>query len=230
MKRRSFLAVSLLVALFLFALKAQAQHQIKAGTDLPLQYGIAYQYTPDFGIGGGLKFGILTEPHNQIILAIMKALGTKQDIIDLIDNSFKHGLILDGSSSWNWKKNYFGLNLVYINLKAGQVPLDIVNNYYGIDLNTYGLGYLFSQDQMQIQLSSDLLQFGIHFGRRISLNDKLELQIEIGLNKNIGSTNNLTSDFPYPSLVFDPIAQDLHSTYKKYAIIPSLGIYFVYNI
>ncbi len=230
MKRISFLAVSLLVALFLFIPKAQAQHQIKAGTDIPLQYGIAYQYTPDFGIGGGLKFGILTDPHNQIILAVMKALGTNQDIVDLIDNSFKLGLIIDGSSSWNWKNNYFGFNLLYINLRAGKAPLDIVNNYYGIDLNAYGLGNLFSQDQMQIQLSSDLLQFGLHFGRRIPLNDKLELQLEIGLNKNIGSTNNLTSEFPYPSFVFDTIAQDLHDNYKKYAIIPSLGIYLVYKL
>ena len=209
-----------------------AQQQLKIGTDIPLLYGIAYKYSPESGVGGGLKVGILTEPHNSIILATMEALGTKSAIVDIIREGFKMGIVIDGSSSWHWRKNYVGANLVYINLSSGEAPLDVIDGNYDLDLLSYAdpLSSIFGQESMQINLNSCLMQVGIHYGRRVPLKDRLELQLEFGVTKNIGSTNNFSSDFPYPLTIYNAIDEDLQEAYRKYAIIPTLGIYLVYNI
>ena len=208
-----------------------AQQQLKVGMDIPLQYGLGYKYTPEKGVGGGLKVGILTEPHSSIILAAMEALGTESAIVDIIRDGFKMGMVLDGSASWHWKKNYVGANLVYINLSAGEAPLDVIDGNYDLDLEYSDLlTSLFGQESMQINLNSCLMQVGVHYGRRVPLKDKLELQLEFGVTKNIGSTNNFSSDFPYPLTVYNAIDEDLQEAYRKYAIIPTLGIYLVYNL
>lgn len=213
---------------FLFQ-PASAQQQLKIGTDIPLHYGLAYQYSPEYGIGGGLKLGILTEPHNSIILAIMEAFGTNEVIVDIIRDGFKLGFVMDGSVSWHWSKNYVGANLVFMNLSAGEAPLDVIDNYYDFNLQSLW-GPVIGPTSTQINLNSNLMQLGVHYGRRIPLKDKLELQLEFGLTKNIGSTNNFTSDFPYPQAIYNTMDEDLRDAYKKYAVIPTLGIYLVYNI
>jgi len=208
---------------------ASAQQQLKIGTDIPLQYGLAYQYSPEYGIGGGLKLGILAEPHNSIILAIMEAFGTKEFIVDIIRDGFKMGFVMDGSASWHWSKNYVGANVVFMNLSAGEAPLDVIDNNYDFNLQSFW-GPVIGENSTQINLNSNLMQLGVHYGRRIPLKDKLELQLEFGLTKNIGSTNIFTSDFAYPQSIYSTLDQDLRDAYKKYAIIPTLGIYLVYNI
>ncbi len=209
-----------------------AQQQIKIGTDVPLQFGLGYKYTPDYGVGAGLKVGILTEPHSSIILAIMEAMGTKKAIVDIIRNGFQLGLVLDGSASWHWKKNYVGANVVYLNLSAGEAPSDVIDDNYNFNLSSYynPLSSVFTKNSMKINLKSNLLQLGAHYGRRVPLNEKLELQLEFGLTMNLGSTNKFTSDFPYPQLIYNTLDQDLRAAYKKYAIIPTLGVYLVYNL
>ncbi len=218
--------------IFMFSMNVFAQQQLKIGTDIPLQYGFGYKYSPENGIGGGLKLGVLTEPHNSIILSIMESLGTKESVVEIVRDGFKAGLILDGSASWHRGKNYVGANVIFLNLSAGDAPIDIIDNYYGLDLAGFWdpLSSIFGLNQMLINLNSNLIQFGVHYGRRIPLKDKLELQIEIGFSKNIGSTNNFSSDFPYPQSTFDLIDEDLSAVYKKYVIIPTLGIYLVYNL
>ncbi|MCD6180584.1 MAG: hypothetical protein J7K39_11840 [Bacteroidales bacterium] len=229
-KKALFLMFAFLVATFVFQ-PIYAQQQLRIGTDIPLLYGIAYKYSPEKGIGGGLKAGILTEPHSSIILAAMEALGTESAIVDIIRDGFKMGMVLDGSASWHWNKNYAGANLVYINLSAGKAPLDVIDGNYDLDLEYSPiLTSLLGQETMQINLNSCLMQVGIHYGRRIPLKDKLELQLEFGVTKNIGSTNNFSSDFPYPLTVYNAIDEDLQEAYRKYAIIPTLGVYLVYNI
>lgn len=230
-KTKLFLVFALSIVAFILQ-PVFAQQQLKIGTDIPLQYGIAYKYSPEKGIGGGLKVGILTEPHSSIILAIMEALGTKKAIVDIIREGFKMGIVIDGSGSWHWRKNYVGANLVYINLSSGETPLDVIDGNYDLSLLSYAdpFSSIFGQESMQINLNSCLMQAGVHYGRRIPLKDKLELQLEFGVTKNIGSTNNFSSDYPYPLTIYNAIDEDLQEAYRKYAIIPTLGIYLVYNI
>ncbi len=230
-KTKLYLIIILSFITFLFQ-PVIAQNQLKIGTDIPLQYGIGYKYTSTHGLGGGLKIGVLTEPHNSIILSIIQALGTKEAIVNIIRESFKMGVIIDGSGSWNWNKNYVGANLVLINLSAGEAPLSAIDSQYNFDIFSYWnpLSSIFSQESMQISLNSTLMQLGIHYGRRIPLKEKLELQLEFGLSKNLGSSNIFSSDFPYPESIFNTMDEDLQRTYQKYAIIPTIGIYLVYTI
>jgi len=209
-----------------------AQQQIKIGTDIPLQYGLAYKYSPDYGIGGSLKLGFLTEPHNSIILSVMEAFGTKKYLVDIAREGFKIGLVLDGSPSWHWNNNYIGANVIFINLRGGEAPLDVIDDNFEYDMFSFWdpLSSIFSDESMQIDLKSNLLQLGVHYGRRIPLKEKLELQLEFGISKNIGSTNKFTSDFSYPEVIYNSIDSELQEAYRKYAIIPSLGVYLVYNL
>lgn len=212
--------------------KVQAQQQLQLGTDIPLQYAIGYNYMPYTGVGGGLRVGLLTEPHSSIILSAMETLGVNKSVVELVRDGFKMGLVIDGSADWNWKKNYVGANLIFINLQAGEAPTAVIDDYYGLDLISYWnpLSSIFSQEAMQVNLSSNLLQLGMHYGRRFPINDRLEFHLELGLSKNIGSTNKFTSDYPYPPSLFSSIDEDLQENFKKYAIIPSLGLYLVYNL
>jgi len=229
-KTKLFLIFMFSLVVFVFQ-PIFAQQQLRIGTDIPLLYGIAYKYSPEKGIGGGLKAGILTEPHNSIILAAMEAFGTKSVIVDIVREGFKMGIVLDGNASWHWNKNYVGANLIYINLSAGEAPLDVIDGNYDLDLEYSPiLTSLLGQETMQINLHSCLMQVGVHYGRRIPLKDKLELQLEFGISKNIDSTNNFSSDFPYPLTIYNAIDEDLQEAYRKYAIIPTLGVYLVYNI
>ena len=117
-------------------------------------------------------------------------------------------------------------------MSAGEAPLDFIDGNYDLDILNLGdpLSSIFGESSMQIDLKSNLMQLGVHYGRRIPLKEKLELQLEFGVSKNIGSTNNLSSDFPYPEAIYNSIDEDLQEAYRKYAIIPTLGVYLVYNL
>ena len=47
-------------------------HQIKIGTDIPIQYMIGYKFSSVTGLGFTVHAGILTKPYNDIILNIIE--------------------------------------------------------------------------------------------------------------------------------------------------------------
>jgi len=232
MKMKRVLFVFLLSFLLFPQKQVQAQHRFTIGTDIPLQYAIGYKYVPEKGLGAGLKFGVLTEPYSSIIVAVMEAVGTKKTIVDITREGFKLGLVLDGSASWNWGKNYAGANVIYVNLQAGEAPMDVVSTNYGGNYTLFWEPIFLtnSSETTQIDLRSNLLQLGAHYGRRVLLKENLELHLEIGLSANVGSSNRFSSDFPYPQSLYDSMDEDLQNSYRKYAIVPTLGAHFVYKL
>jgi len=212
-------------------------HQIKIGTDIPIQYMIGYKFSSAKGFGFAAQAGILTKPFNDIILNIMETVGVDEALVEISRNSFKRGLIIDLSGEYNWGKNYAGLKFQWINLTASDTPLNVIETTYNIKLSDYWLvpninpfpkGTNFFGDEVTaITLNSALFQLGLFYGRRFILTDKFEIHAEVGVTKNITSVNNCSSQTPYPRSLYNLISSDLQKAYSSYVYIPYLGIHFV---
>lgn len=229
------------ILLFVLSEVAISQtHQIQIGTDIPIQYMSGYKFSSSKGLGFSTHAGFLTKPYSDIILNIIEAAGVNEALVEISRNAFKSGLIVELSGDYNWGKNYVGLKFQWINLLAGNTPLDIIETIYNIKLSDYwpaqiknpfpgGSGF-YGDEVTAIALNSSLYQIGFFYGRRFILTDNFEIHTEAGITKNITSVNNFSSKTPYPQSLYNLMADDLHQAYSKYVYIPYLGIHFVYTL
>lgn len=206
------------------------------GTDFPIQYTVGYNYGyGDFSTQ--FQFGILTKPYDNVILSIVEGFGADPNIVNIVRNSFKNGKIITLKQQYHQKKMYFGVYLQNINLRANEVPLDIVEDYYNVNLTSYWSGIPiipgmlnYGNELTKIELLSRLWQIGLLVGRQFELsNPKLELRTEFSISKNMFSSNKFSSQTPYPQTLFNNMETDLKETYKKSAYIPSVNIYLLYH-
>ncbi|NQZ77422.1 MAG: hypothetical protein HRT61_15175, partial [Ekhidna sp.] len=74
-----------------------------------MQIGLQYEYLFSEKISAYLQVGILREPNSTIILNTVEALGTDQQIMELIESAFQSGLIFKEGINYNFGKSYAGL-------------------------------------------------------------------------------------------------------------------------
>jgi hypothetical protein len=231
----------LLFGLSIFYLTSYAQlHKLRLGTEVPLQYSVGYEFTFD-KFGTQIQLGTLTTPYNNAILGIIEALGAKENIVTIIDNSFKTGFIYELSPVYYLNnKNYIGAYFQWINLLAGDLPLELVQSYFGLDIQKFlpipnplidPFLHPFGNSQTAIFLTSHLFQTGLTYGHIFPLkNERTSIITEFSISKNVGSINNFESKTAYPQSYYDKMDEDISTAYTKYAYIPSVNIYFCFNL
>jgi hypothetical protein len=199
-----------------------------AGTQIPVKYDIGFEYKISRKISTNFNLGILTTPYDEAILGILEELGVSQPYIKMIGNTFKVGVVGDLGVRYHYKKNYFGIYGQNIYLFAQTTPTDQLERNLNIKISKFiAFG---NRPNPQLSLKSDLWQMGVLYGRRFELkNPKYEFRTEIAVSANITSKSKLYLDNVENAKLSELIDKELKPTYKDYAYLPSLNVYFVYK-
>ena len=223
--------------LYFFGVLNAQEHALFFGFDLPIQYTAGYQIQFN-QTSTQIHLGAISKPFDNYTIKTIEKFGANEDLVEVIENSFKKGWSFTIKENFKIKKSYLGIYGQYINLKASDLPLDLLQNYLNIDLSSNWptipiiLPLLdYGNETTRIELNSNLFQFGFLYGRQFSLrNPKFAIKTEFSISKNIYTKNSFSSISPYPRSIYDTLDEDIKEAFRAYAYIPSLNIYFVYRL
>ena len=222
-----------LVSISLFGQENETRvdHTLKAGVEIPLQYALQYDLRFYEKLSINVQAGILTRPFNDAILTTLEFFGTDENTIQLIENAFQFGTILDVGCNYHFGGNYIGLFSQWIDLKAGDTPFQLIESYFGFEFPPLPIP-LPPTLTPKVYLKSDLFQLGFLYGRRFTFknNPRTEIHIEIAFSKNIYSNSSLSSDHFEVNSLNNLVDSELISIYSKYAYIPTVNFYFTYRL
>lgn len=222
-----------LILFFLSIPAAMAQveerHSVKVLAEVPIQFGLGYEYQLSRHFSGGVQFGHLSKPNSTIILNTIQAMGAGDDIVLMIDDAFESGWVLEEGLNYHFRKSYIGVFLQQIWLSGSSTPVEIVESVMGVDYSDYPRRRnRRSQDGVELLLKSSLLQFGFLYGRRFVLKDKKsEINLEFGFSKNISSSSEISSETRNLDALSQDVDDFLTTVYRDYGYLPSLTIAFV---
>ena len=229
---------SIILILFCFPKLVSSQSQsIKLGTEIPTQYALGYEdrFHEGFAVHG--QIGFLFYPYDKMMLSLFEGYGADRNMVAVLEANFETGMIIEFGANYFFskqtRKNYAGPFCQWVNLFKSNIPDYVINDAFDVDLNTYPIGPIpKSMSDEPLTLSSHFLQVGLLVGRRFSFYKKpdIELHVELALSKNVYSNSVLASDYRYLGGLIDDVNITLKDFYKKYALIPSLNIYFIYKL
>ena len=221
--------ICVLLSITLLSINAEAQKaSVKLFAELPVQFGLGYEGRINERFSVAVQSGILTKPNSTIILNVMESLGTDREVIVMIQDAFQYGWVGEIGLNYNVDRNYFGVYLQRIDLRAKDTPASIIENY-GVDLG----GYPTRDPEMRrvLHLKSVLYQAGLLVGRRVILpNDRFAFNFEFAVSANLASQTSMKSDSRTIKRFSDDLDEELDSYYSKYAFVPSINVGFVYRI
>jgi hypothetical protein len=222
----------LLIVLLLFQciILCAQKHAIKALAEVPVQFGLGYEgyLTKRFSIS--VQGGVLCEPNSTMAIYVLEKVGTTPEVIEVIRDSFKFGLVGELGLNYNFGKNYVGGFGQLINLRGRGTAPDPVEEYFDENFSLFPVKPGSDPDDRQVSVRSTLFQVGILYGRRFPLKDEhFEIDTEFGISKNVGSKNRLTSDNRDLSEMDNEVDRKLDYYYTKYGYIPTLTVAFVYK-
>ncbi len=219
----------LLLLLPCIVLHAQ-KHSIKALAEVPLQFGLGYEYHINKKFSISVQGGVLSEPNSTVVIWVLEKVGTTPEIIDVIRDSFKFGLVGELGANYNFGKNYVGTFGQFINLRGKGTAPDPVEEYFDENFSLFPLRPGSDPDDRQVSVRSSLIQVGVLYGRRFPLkNEHLEIDAEFGVSKNVWSKSHLYSENRDLSEMDDEVDEKLDYYYSRYGYIPSLTVAFVYK-
>lgn len=218
----------LLIAAFIGApLFGFAQsHRIKVLAEVPVQFGLGYEGHVSKHFSLSVQGGVLTNPNSDLIINVLEGFGTDPDIILIIEDVFKFGLVGEVGVNYNFGKNYVGTFGQFINLRGNGITADPIEDYFNTTIPVLpGNG-----SDIDLKLRSSLIQVGALYGRRFPLrNEHFEIDAEFGFSANVWSKSELSSEKRDLSRLSEEVDDELDYYYSKYAFVPSLTLAFVYN-
>jgi hypothetical protein len=222
----------LLCLLILIYSSSIGQHSIKAGTQIPIQYALQYDYQFHPKWSGNVQVGVLTKPYDQAILSILKSLGVDQEIVNVLTSAFNFGIITQAGVSYHFKKNYVGITGAWMHLQAADAPVSAVEAAFGVSVTTYPIRPRQSlKSPVQLTLSSDLFNAGVLYGRRFTFkNPRIELHTEFGFAKTVASKSYIESEQRSVESLSTLVDNELQTDYPNYGYLPSINIFFVYKL
>jgi hypothetical protein len=204
---------------------------LKVIAEVPLHFGIGYEGRIGGGFSAGGSLGVLTSPNSDLIITYLKIIGTDEELVLIIDDAFQLGWVGEINVNYCFKRNYAGIFSQAIGAQAGDVDPELIEDYFDVELDDYPLKPGGSNvSEKNVTVRTRLYQLGLLYGRRFPLKDnRFEIDAEVGLSTNIGSTSKIYSDnrdFPALNERLNVTLQDF---YSDYALIPSAAVMFVYK-
>lgn len=206
--------------------------RIKLLFEAPVQVGVGLEASLTNRFSLSLQTGLLREPNSTLLMKSFEVFGADKEIILMIENAFKSGLVLEGGLNYNFGKSYVGLFYQQINLRSGNSPASAYETQFNTDINELAVKPgrpVLVETNLVIQ--SNLSQLGVLYGRRFMLrNPKYEIEVEFGISKNIGSVTKVTSRNREVDTLSKEVNMELDDWYSGHAYIPSVTVALVYNI
>ncbi len=208
------------------------RNRFKMMAEIPVQFGVGYEFNYSRRFSSNFQIGLLTQPNSSIVLYSLQALGTSQDVVLLLNDAFKSGVVSKGTLQYNFRKNYVGVFIQSISLKGEDTPTSVVENALNVSITSYPKYKGASNaPEDNLTLSSQLLQAGILYGRRFPIRKtRSEIDAEFGMGANIASSSSLSSKVRNLSALSDYTNLYLSSIYRSYAFIPSITIAYAVRI
>lgn len=225
--------MKLLVTLILMgsSLSLFAQHKIKLGSQIPIQYAIQYDYQFHPKWSANAQIGVLTKPYDDVILNVLGVLGVEQEIVNVLNSAFKLGVVAQLGSNYHFGKNYVGALGSWIHLNAADTPVSAVEAAFNVSVASYPTRPRQSNlNPVSLTLASDLYNVGILYGRRFTFaNPKIELHTEFSFAKTIASSSYVESTQRALESLSTIVDAELKTTYLDYGFLPSINVFFVYK-
>ena len=208
-----------------------AQHKIKLGSQIPIQYALQYDYQihKKWSLNG--QVGVLTKPYDEVILEVMRSFGVDQEIVNVLSNAFQLGIVTQGGVNYHFGKNYVGALGSWIHLKAADTPVSAVEAAFNVSVASYPTRPRQSNlNPVSLTLASDLYNVGILYDRRFTFaNPKIELHTEFSFAKTIASSSYVESPQRALESLSTMVDAELKTTYLDYGFLPSINVFFVYK-
>lgn len=210
----------------------QAQHSLKVGTQIPIQYAVQYDYQWNKHWSANAQVGVLTKPYDQVILDVLKAFGVDQSIVNVLTNAFNFGVISQVGTNYHFGKNYVGVTGSWIHLQAADTPISAIQTAFNVNVGSYPVRpRQNSNTPITLTLSSDLYNAGILYGRRFTFKDpKIEIHTEFSFSKTLASSSYVESPQRSLEKLSELIDTELKSDYSSYGYLPSINVFFVYKL
>jgi hypothetical protein len=223
--------VILLLSVF-FVLPAFAQQSaVTLLAEVPVQFGIGYEGKLSKRFSVSLQGGVLSKPNSSIIIGVLGELGTDEEIVLMIENAFKFGVVAEAGVNYNFRRNYVGIYSQMISLTGGDAPKDLIETYFNEDIDRYpSRRGRTSSNEVFLTLKSTLVQVGILYGRRIPLSTRLSLNAEFAVCANVGSKSKLSSETRELDALSVEVDEELAGYYSSFAYIPSISIGLCYEL
>ncbi|MCF8297187.1 MAG: hypothetical protein K9J13_06550 [Saprospiraceae bacterium] len=236
MPKRITIIILALLLLLKFSGFGQSQ-SLKVGAELPLNYsiGLENRFSEGFAVYG--QIGALLFPFNYTSLGMMETYGGNKGMTDILESNFRSGLVIGTGANYFFskqtRKNYAGPFLQYFNMFKADISDHVINDYFDVDLNSYASGAIPRNISKEpLTLTTNFMQVGFLYGRRIFFYKKtnIELHTEFGISKTFYSNSRIDSDFRIFSVALkDEVNNSIDEYYKKYALLTTLNIYFIYK-
>lgn len=206
-------------------------HSVFVGTQIPLQYSIGYSYQISPKFSSSLQLGLLTKPYDKIILNILDAMGTDDALTNTIGESFSYGLLVQPTVYWHWNEKYYiGVYGQWTYLRENDAPKDVIEAYYGTDIDTAPSKRNRQRSGNSLTLESNLYNLGLLVGRSFFFkNPRLQLRIELATAKTLTSSSQISSEARDLSTLSEKVDVILGDYYWNYGYIPTLNVYLVYQ-
>lgn len=206
--------------------------RIKLFAETPVQLGVGFEASLTNRFSLSLQTGLLRDPNSMLMMKSFETFGMDKEIVVMIENSFKKGVVLEAGLNYNFRKNYVGVFYQQINLRGGSSPASVYQSRFDTDINALPVKpNSTSQIETSLTIQSNLSQLGFLYGRRFVLkNPRFEIDVEAGFSKNVGSVTKITSENREVGTLDYEVNQELDDWYAQYAYIPSLTFALVYNI
>lgn len=220
-----------------FFAKTQSR-SIKVGLELPTQLsiGIEERFHEAYCVYG--QIGLVTFPLDKATIGLMKIWNAPDNLLKVMEPAYRLGMVLNLGASYYFSRstrmNYCGPVIQWFRLANADIPEKPVNDYFEVDLSgpDFPLGPIpISMSKEPLTLKSNYLQLGMVIGQKINFyrQDRRELRIELAMNKNIYSRHTIESDYRYLGSFQKRFNNEFKDMYKKFAIFPSINIYYIYK-
>ena len=208
------------------------KHEFKTFWEAPVQFGVGYGYRIDHDWSAQLQVGVISEPNSGMILSIIEGLGTDPATVEMIENAFKFGTVVELGSYYHFNKWYSGVYFHGIFLKGNEAPQEIVEEVMETDIQSFPtkIGRRASQIT-ELELQSDLYQGGILVGRYLNIPETHSgLYLEFGISMNLTSSSSLSSPERELASLSEEVDDYLDGIYRTYAFIPSFNVGWVFRL
>jgi len=205
----------------------QASHHLGVLAEMPVMFGLGYEYKSSLPVSLSLQAGFLTEPNTSVILFSMETLGTDPDVVLMIEDAFQSGLVLDAGIRFNYRNHFAEIFVQQFFLVGKDTPKELVENALGVSFfQLPGFPVQGILPPADVTLRSQLTQPGILYGYRVDLPGKSEIVITAGISMNIYSNSSLASERLNLSGINKNLNNYLKDIFKTYAFVPSVSIIY----
>lgn len=222
--KKTFTISLVLICFFIPALSQNdvRKSSVDLGTEIPVIYSAGLTFPVYKQLDLNFRTGILTYPYDRAIISILDAFVNDKALTGTIGEAFSYGICFKSGINYLFRSLYTGIHYSFLSLTAKDTPVDLINNYYGLNLP---ISYIF--EPVVYMLRSDLHNAGLVIGKNFRINEQIVFSAEFSVMKTFLSNTRLESSRALNIIDASTLIHNkLEDYYLAYGWIPTINLYF----